>query len=65
MPKNTQDFERELESLRKVLAEQGRIVPRKAMGSTGEGGIQGDFDLPYSSFPPHLGDKWIKTTIVP
>lgn len=59
------DFQREIDAFREALAEQGR-TPGKFVGSTDEGKLKMDFDLPYSSFPRRfVKPKWKKNRSLP
>ena len=51
------DFEMQLEEARKALSLTGRDL-KSVDADDREAGIKADFDLPYSSLPKLLREKW-------
>ncbi len=60
--KSTQDYEDELAEVRRKLEDTGRYT--KPAGQGENAGIQGDFELPYSTLPKLRGERWRERKIL-
>ncbi|MBO6551014.1 MAG: hypothetical protein JJ964_15545 [Rhizobiales bacterium] len=59
MYKTKDDFKKEIEEAKKILESSGRQLERNN-AAISEGGIQCDFELPYSSMPKIKAGKWLQ-----
>lgn len=58
MRNSERDFEKEINEARKLLNNNSHKV-KNSKSYIAEGGIESDFDLPYSTLPEINTSKWI------